>query len=62
LSSASLPGEAAIPLTAVTFPAILAWLAWIISLLFFWIIQSRRAEKQRSGVDSSSSPTIILFG
>jgi hypothetical protein len=47
-------GEAAIPLTAVTFPAIPAWGAWIIGLLplygllIFWIIQSRRVAKQRS--------------
>jgi len=41
-------GEAAIPLTAVTFPAIPAWLAWNIGLLpaygllLFWVMQTRR--------------------
>lgn len=46
-------GEAAIPLTAVTYPAIPAWLAWIIGLLplygllLFWIVQTRRTAKER---------------
>ena len=48
-------GEAAIPLTAVTFPAIPAWLAWnigllpVYGLLLFWITQSWRAAEPRSG-------------
>lgn len=46
-------GEAAIPLTAVTLPAIPAWLAWNIGLLplygllLFWVVQSRHAARQR---------------
>lgn len=47
-------GEAAIPLTAVTFPTIPVWLAWnigllpVYGLLLFWIVQSRRAAESRS--------------
>lgn len=54
-------GEAVIPVTAVTFPAIPAWLAWnigllpVYGLLLFWITQSRRAAKQRSG-DEPAQP------
>lgn len=56
-------GEAAIPLTAVTFPAIPAWLAWnigllpVYGLLLFWIAQSRRATKQWSG-DEPAQPSV----
>jgi hypothetical protein len=52
-------GEAAIPLTAVTFPAIPAWLAWIIGLLpvygllIFWVVQTRREAKEQSGSEHS---------
>lgn len=48
-------GEAAIPLTAVTYPAISAGVAWIIgllplySLLLFLVVQVRRSAKQRPG-------------
>lgn len=48
-------GEAALPLTAVTFPAMPAWLAWnigllpVYGLLLFWITQNQRAAKQRPG-------------
>ncbi len=41
-------GEASIPVTAVTYPAIPAWLAWNIGLLplygllIFWVVQTRR--------------------
>ncbi len=48
-------GEAAIPLTAVTFPAIPAWLAWNIGLLplygllLFWVVQTRRTAEPRPG-------------
>jgi hypothetical protein len=48
-------GEAAIPLTAVTYPAIPAWLAWnigllpVYGLLLFWVVQTRRKAKQQSG-------------
>ena len=48
-------GEAAIPLTAVALPAMPAWLAWnigllpVYGLLLFWVVQSRRAAKQRPG-------------
>lgn len=48
-------GEAAIPLMAATFPAIPAWLAWnigllpVYGLLLFWVVQTRRMAKQRSG-------------
>jgi hypothetical protein len=55
-------GEAAIPLMAVTFPAMPAWLAWNIGLLplygllLFWIIQIRYAAKQRSG-DEHAKPS-----
>ena len=47
-------GEAEIPLTAVAFAEIPAWLAWNIGLLplygllLFWVVQTRRAAKQRS--------------
>jgi len=50
-------GEAAIPLMAVTFPAIPAWLAWNIALipayglLLLWIIQSRRSARQQPGTE-----------
>ena len=46
-------GEAALPLTAVTFPAIPAWLAWNIGLLplygllIFWVVQSQYTGKTR---------------
>jgi hypothetical protein len=46
-------GDAEIPLTAVALPAIPAWLAWNIGLLplygllLFWVVQTRRAVKQR---------------
>jgi hypothetical protein len=45
-------GEAAIPLTAVTFPAMPPWLAWNIGLLplygllLFWAVQARRTAKK----------------
>lgn len=48
-------GEAAIPLTAVTYPAIPAWLAWNIGLLpcygllLFWVVQTRRKARQQAG-------------
>jgi hypothetical protein len=44
-------GEAAIPLTAVTLPAMPAWLAWnigllpVYGLLLFWVVQTRRTAK-----------------
>ena len=58
-------GEAAIPLMAVTFPAIPAWLAWNIGLLplygllLFWLTQSRRTAKQLSGTAGKTEPSVI---
>jgi len=52
LSGALERGEAAIPLTAVTFPAMPAWLAWnigllpVYGLLLFWVGQTRRTAKK----------------
>lgn len=56
-------GEAALPLTAVTFPAIPVWLAWNIGLLplygllLFWLIQSQRTAKHPSGTDGRTELT-----
>jgi len=50
-------GEADLPLTAVTFPPMPAWLAWNIALipayglLLLWIIQSRRSARQQPGTE-----------
>lgn len=57
-------GEAAISLTAVTFPAIPAWLAWNIGLLplygllLFWVGQSRRTAEPQPG-DEPASPLVL---
>lgn len=46
-------GEATIPLTAITLPAMPVWLAWNIGLLpayglvLFWIVQIRRTARKR---------------
>jgi hypothetical protein len=54
-------GTAAIPLTAVTYPAMPGWLAWNIGLLplygllIFWIVQSRYV-RQRSVTKQQTTP------
>lgn len=48
-------GEATVPLTAVTFPAMPAWLAWNLGLLplyglvAFWAVQVRGVRRRRAG-------------
>ncbi len=57
-------GEAEIPLTAVALPAMPAWLAWNIGLLplygllLFWVVQTRRTAKKRSG-DGLSEQSMV---
>lgn len=62
ISGAPGRGEAAVPLTAVTFPAMPAWLAWnlgllpVYGLLLFWVGQTRRtATKQPANEQAQSS-------
>jgi hypothetical protein len=59
-------GEASIPLTAVTFPAIPAWLAWTIGLLplygllLFWVGQTRRTAQKQLG-DEPVQPSLTAM-
>jgi hypothetical protein len=58
-------GKAAIPLTAVTFPAIPTWLAWnigllpVYGLLLFWVVQTRHTAKKQPG-DGSAERLVVI--
>jgi hypothetical protein len=58
-------GEAEIPLNAVALPAMPVWLAWNIGLLplygllLFWVVQTRRTAKKRSG-DGLSERSMVV--